>query len=26
MPIIVFEGDPGFLAYVPAITPEWVNK
>lgn len=24
-PVFVFEGDNGFLAYVPAITPEWVE-
>lgn len=26
LPIVVFEGDNGFAAYVPAITDEWVNK
>lgn len=26
MPIIVFEGNEGFFAYVPAITDEWINK
>lgn len=25
-PIFVFEGDNGFLAYVPAVTAEWVEK
>lgn len=25
-PIIVFEGNNGFLAYVEAVTDEWVNK
>lgn len=24
-PIFVFEGDNGFLGYVPAVTPEWVE-
>lgn len=24
-PVFVFEGDDGFLAYVPAINPEWVE-
>ena len=24
-PIYVFEGDYGFTAYVPAISPEWVE-
>ncbi|MEK7577347.1 MAG: hypothetical protein AAB492_01845 [Patescibacteria group bacterium] len=24
-PIFVFEGDDGFLAYVPAVNPEWVE-
>lgn len=24
-PVFVFEGDNGFLAYVPAIAPEWVQ-
>ncbi|PIR80297.1 MAG: hypothetical protein COU25_00735 [Candidatus Levybacteria bacterium CG10_big_fil_rev_8_21_14_0_10_35_13] len=26
MPVIVFEGDEGFFAYVRAVTDEWVNK
>lgn len=26
LPIIVFEGDNGFVAYVPAVTDGWVNK
>ena len=26
MPIVVFEGDNGFVAYVPAITDGWINK
>ncbi len=26
MPIIIFEGDNGFFAYVSAITDEWINK
>lgn len=26
MPIIVFQGDNGFYAYVPAVTDEWINK
>lgn len=26
MPIIVFEGNEGFFAYVPAVTDEWINK
>lgn len=25
-PVIVFEGDNGFLAYVPAIKDEWINN
>lgn len=25
-PIFIFEGDNGFLAYVPAVSPEWVEK
>lgn len=25
-PIIVFEGDNGFFAYVPAVTSEWIQK
>ncbi len=24
-PILVFEGDFGFMAYIPAVTPEWVE-
>lgn len=26
MPVIVFEGDNGFFAYVSAITDEWIDK
>lgn len=26
MPIIVFEGNDGFFAYVPAVKDEWINK
>ena len=26
MPIIIFEGDRGFVAYVSAIKDEWINK
>ena len=26
MPIVVFEGDNGFVAYVPAVTDGWINK
>lgn len=26
MPVIVFEGNDGFFAYVKAVTDEWVNK
>lgn len=26
MPVIVFQGDNGFYAYVPAITGEWINN
>lgn len=26
MPIIVFEGNDGFFAYVPAVRDEWINK
>lgn len=26
MPIIVFEGDNGFVAYVSAVKDEWINK
>ena len=26
MPVIVFEGNEGFFAYVPAIRDEWINK
>lgn len=25
-PVVVFEGDNNFTAYVPAVTDEWVNK
>jgi hypothetical protein len=25
-PVIVFEGDNNFLAYVPAVTDEWFDK
>ena len=24
-PVFVFEGDNGFLAYVPAVIPEWIE-
>ena len=26
MPVVVFEGDNGFIAYVSAVTDEWINK
>lgn len=26
MPIIIFQGDDGFYAYVPAVTDEWIDK
>ena len=26
MPIIVFQGNDGFYAYVPAVTDEWISK
>ena len=26
MPIFVFEGNDNFIAYVPAVTDEWINK
>lgn len=26
LPIIIFEGDNGFLAYVSAVTDEWISK
>ena len=26
MPVIVFEGNDGFFAYVPAVKDEWINK
>lgn len=26
MPIIIFQGDDGFFAYVPAVTDEWIDK
>ena len=25
-PIVVFEGNDGFLAYLPAVTDEWISK
>ena len=26
MPVFVFEGNDNFIAYVPAVTDEWINK
>ena len=26
MPVVVFQGDNGFYAYVPAVTDEWIGK
>jgi hypothetical protein len=26
MPVVVFEGNDGFFAYVPAVKDEWINK